>query len=151
MTLVLLAQDDMSPVATHQLDILDRMGLRPVDEPTAGSVFIDTLIGYSLRGDPSGRAATLIEWINAQSSPVLSLDTLSGLDVTTGVAATPSVRATATMTLALPKRGLLTAPDVGALYLADISVPPLIYSRLGIDVGPVFREPVIVRLVGETS
>ena len=150
-TLVLLDQSNMSPVAAHQLHILQRMGQRSIDAPTGGSVIIDALIGYSLRGDPSGRAATLIEWMNAQSSPVLSLDTPSGLDVTTGVAATPCVRATATMTLALPKRGLLTAPDVGALYLADISVPHLVYARMGIDVGQVFGESALVRLAGETS
>jgi NAD(P)H-hydrate epimerase len=63
----------------------------------------------------------------------LALDTPSGLDVTTGRAADPCVSATATMTLAAPKRGLINAPEVGDLYLADISVPPAAYKRIGID------------------
>jgi NAD(P)H-hydrate epimerase len=55
------------------------------------------------------------------------------------------------MTLALPKEGL-RAPgvqtQVGELYLADISVPPDLYRRyLGIEVGPIFAESDILRLV----
>src|SRR5215472_14665029 len=46
----------------------------------------------------------------------------------------PAIRATATLTLALPKAGLLDAPAVGELYLADISAPSLIYERMGIPV-----------------
>lgn len=83
--------------------------------------------------------------------PVLSLDTPSGLNVTTGVAADPCVAAVATMTLALPKVGLLgngRAPQVGRLYLADISVPRALYHRIGLDVGPLFARDSIVWLDG---
>jgi NAD(P)H-hydrate epimerase len=38
---------------------------------------------------------------------------------------TPHIRATATLTLALPKAGLDDRPDVGELHLADISVPAI--------------------------
>lgn len=82
----------------------------------------------------------MIRWANAQTDPVLSLDTPSGLDVTTGLAADPCVAATATMTLALPKTGLLGPEQVGQLYLADISVPRTLYERMDIDVGPVFAD-----------
>ena len=51
------------------------------------------------------------------------------------------------LTLALPKTGLLVQPAqsaCGDLYLADISVPPGLYARLGLDVPPVFaRDPVL--------
>lgn len=98
-----------------------------------------------LRGDPEGQVAELIGSANDQPSPVLALDTQSGLDVTTGIPAVPCVRATAT--LALPKVGLLRAPDhVGRLYLADISVPPLVYEKLGIDVPALVRDEAIVDL-----
>ena len=71
---------------------------------------------------------------------MLALDTPSGLDPTTGSAGTPAVRAAATLTLALPKAGLLDAPSAGELYLADISVPPLVYQRMGIAVPELFRR-----------
>lgn len=56
--------------------------------------------------------------------------------------------ATVTMTLALPKIGLLGPEQVGRLYLADISVPRALYDRMGIDVGPVFADESIVLLDG---
>jgi len=51
------------------------------------------------------------------------------------------------MTLALPKVGLLRPEArsyVGRLYLADISVPQVVFSRLGISLGNVFGESDIV-------
>ena len=108
---------------------------------------IDALIGYSLRGNPAGRAAELIEGTNRQPAPVLSLDTPSGLEVTTGLAGSPCVKATATLTLALPKAGLLVAPElVGRLYLADISVPRLVYERMGLRVGNLFAGGAVVEI-----
>jgi NAD(P)H-hydrate epimerase len=53
------------------------------------------------------------------------------------------------LTLALPKTGLLTPKAracVGDLYLADISVPPELYRRLGWDVGPLFADDTIIRI-----
>ncbi len=144
------------PVPAHQLDILSRMGV-PV-HPAAGlseagpcDLVVDGLIGYSLSGAPRGSAREMIEWANQQGRPVLSLDAPSGLDTSSGVAHEPSVRAAATMTLALPKKGLFApavAELVGEIYLADISVPPGLYAgeTLGLDVGPIFAESDIVRL-----
>ena len=81
----------------------------------------------------------------------MSLDAPSGVDVTTGTVFNPAIKATETMTLALPKEGL-RAPGVGdrvgELYLADISVPPSLYARppLGLAVGNIFAEGDIIRL-----
>ncbi len=126
--------DRMAPIPAHQLLILQRMGVRVMDRPPEADLLLDCLLGYSLQGNPRGRTAELVQRANAQSGPVLALDTPSGLDVTTGEARTPCVRATATLTLALPKVGLLTAAEVGELYLADISVPASAYARLGLSV-----------------
>lgn len=66
-----------------------------------------------------------------------------------GEAASPTIRAAATMTLALPKRGLRQVraqPFVGTLYLADIGVPPALYRHLGLQVGSIFARQAIVRL-----
>ncbi len=136
-----------APVALHQLDILRRMGVPTSHDPVDADLVVDALIGYSLHGDPAGRAAELIEWADRQRAPVLSLDAPSGLDVTTGRPGVPCVRATATMTLALPKTGLLAAPEiVGRLYLADISVPRLVYERMGIRVRGPFAGAAVVEL-----
>jgi len=140
----------MAPAPRHQLDILRRMGLPVRQEPSAEQdLVLDALIGYSLN-DPRDRAAELIEWANRQGKPILALDTPSGLDVTTGQAASPCIRASVTMTLALPKAGLLAARAwVGELFLADISVPPVVYRRLGIEVSGLFKKDTIVAVASE--
>lgn len=119
----------------------------------AADLIIDGLNGYSLSGTPRGPARGLIEWANKQSSPVLSLDVPSGLDTASGEIHTPTVIADATMTLALPKTGLQSAKRVvGELYLADISVPPVLYSEiLGFEVGPMFADNEILNLATSGS
>ena len=147
---------DFAPVPGEQLDILRRMGV-PVAQAEAiaqaarPDLVLDGVIGYSLQGAPRGPAADLIRWANAAGAPILALDAPSGVDTTTGAVYDPAIRATATMTLALPKAGL-RAPSVtahvGELYLADISVPPELYAGpgLGLSVGPIFATSDIVRL-----
>jgi NAD(P)H-hydrate epimerase len=145
-----------SPVPAHQLDILRRLHV-PVAQTdqlnwaAAPHLIVDGIIGYSLRGAPQGAAAEMIRWANDTGAPILALDAPSGVDTTTGTVFDPAIKATATMTLALPKEGL-RAPgvdaQVGELYLADISVPPQLYAEpaLTLAVGPVFAQSDIVRL-----
>jgi NAD(P)H-hydrate epimerase len=150
-------EGDFAPTPAHQLDILHRMRVpvapaEAVDQAPAAALVIDGVIGYSLDGAPRGGAGDLIRWANAQGAPVLALDTPSGIDTTTGTVYDPAIRATATMTLALPKEGLRAdgvTEHVGELYLADIGVPPSLYAGagLGFEVGPVFAAGDIVRLV----
>jgi len=116
-------------------------------EPTVSDLILDALIGYSLRGDPRSRAADLIWWANEQATPVCSLDVRSGFDATTGESRDPCARATATLTLALPKAGLASASDVvGDLCLADMSIPAEPYSGLGMQVDPIFASGPILRV-----
>ncbi len=141
----------LTTVPAEQAAILQQIGIElEFDEKPQGDfdLAIDGVIGYSLRGDPRGTAADLIEWANDVRAPVLALDAPSGLDVGSGVRYSPSVTATATMTLALPKAGLMNEPGVGELYLADISVPRELYTEppLNINVAPIFARSDIVRL-----
>lgn len=148
-SVVLSEPGALTPVPAHQADILGRMGAIIAEEPTPADLVVDALIGYSIHGSPAGPAAVLIEWANAQPSPILALDAPSGLDVTTGAQGTPTVQATATMTLALPKVGLLAAASVGELYLADISVPTQVYQRFGIVPGQLFTDSSVVRVAAQ--
>jgi NAD(P)H-hydrate epimerase len=134
----------MSPTAAHQLGILERMGVARSDELAECDVAIDAVIGYSLRGAPTGQSARLIERVNL-APIVVALDTPSGVNVNTGNAPGVAVVADATMTLALPKIGLRHAPQVGALYLADISVPRSVTVRWGRE--PDFTAGSILRVV----
>ncbi len=145
----------MTTVPASQAAILERIGV-PVSvgsprgaPPERPAVVIDGVLGYSMRGAPRGAAAELIRWAHGQDAPVVSLDVPSGVDSTTGEVPGVAVRALATVTLALPKTGLLTADAsgwVGELYLADIGVPPALYRPMGLEVGPLFALGEILRL-----
>ena len=126
--------DGLAPVTARQYEILRRMGVTMIIEPRRSDVVIDALIGYSLSGVPTGRIGRLIEAIGGLGDRIVSLDTPSGLDIDDGTTPGAAVTAATTMTLALPKIGLRHAPQVGELYLADISVPPSVYET--IDAGP---------------
>jgi len=148
--------EEFKPVPAQQLEILRRMGVHfSGGLPSAGTLrpdlVVDGVIGYSLKGSPGGTAAGLIRWANGQDAPVLALDVPSGFDAATGVPLEPTVRAAATLTLALPKEGLRATGaerHVGELYLADIGVPPSLYGGpgLGLSVGPIFAESDILRI-----
>ncbi len=108
-------------------------------------LIIDSLIGYSLAGAPSGIYAELIDWANAAGARLLALDIPSGLDSTTGTADGPLVRADVTMTLALPKTGLASG-KAGNLLLADIGIPVETYRRLNLSYLPPFGSRYVVTL-----
>lgn len=127
---------------------------KDVTQLERADLVVDGIIGYSLSGPPRGPAANLIRWATEQKAPILALDTPSGVDTSTGTVFDPAIQATATMTLALPKTGLLGAnirAQVGELYLVDISVPPSLYAKpsLGLHVGPLFAQSEVIRLKPE--
>lgn len=137
--------DRLTPVAAQQAHILGKVGVEFSSRPTDADLVLDGLIGYSLSGAPRGRALELIDW--SQGRTVLSLDVPSGVDSETGDTPGAAVRATATLTLALPKTGIVGHDHTGRLFLADISVPPQVYRAFGIDLETPFRQSPIVELV----
>jgi hydroxyethylthiazole kinase-like uncharacterized protein yjeF len=137
--------------AAHQRGILDRLGHPPAGPPSLDApialppadLLIDALLGFGLAGPPTGASAALIRAANAHGAPILAVDLPSGLDATTGIPSDPCIRAAVTLTLALPKTGLLLPPArpvVGDLVLADIGVPLAAYRRLGHDIPPLFSQ-----------
>ncbi len=147
----------ITPVPRHQLDILERMDVpiyegKKLEKLPKPDLIIDGIIGYSIKGDPYGQVKQLIEWANAQDAPILSLDTPSGLNLSTGEVHTPCIKAAATLTLALPKHGLYQESALakrGTLFLGDISVPPDLYRErsLKIKFDPkVFETGDVIRL-----
>jgi NAD(P)H-hydrate epimerase len=150
---VVTKQDtEFTAVPAHQLAILRQMQIpitTTISSTTTPDLIIDGIIGYSLKGAPRSAAGEMIRWANRQDAPILALDTPSGVDTTSGMVFDPAIQATATMTLALPKKGLRVSDVkslVGELYLADISVPPELYTALGLTIGPIFAESDIIRL-----
>ncbi len=134
-TLCLAAPDRLGEVPALQHQIFQGTSGKGVDAKNLGQVapdfILDALIGYSLRAAPRGVAAELIRWANGPKAPILALDVPSGVDSTTGDVAGEYIKPRWTMTLALPKTGLL--PErTGNLLLADIGIPGETYRRLGL-------------------
>ena len=154
---VLLESEELSGTPAIQWTILNKLLIEKKTgeaalqclSSTKADLVIDALIGYGLSGKPRGLTARMIEKINALSVPVISLDVPSGLDATTGEIHDLCIRATATMTLALPKTGLVKPEArnvVGALYLADISVPDVVYREMGLRINPIFTHDTLIRI-----
>lgn len=140
----------LKDIPAHQWRTLKKIGInRHTLELSKADLILDAMLGYGSSGDPRPPIAGWIRLANGSERPVLALDSPSGLDTTTGVPGTPCIQASATLTLALPKTGLLTSsarPFVGDLYLADIGVPPELYTTMGLKVDPPFHAGTLVRL-----
>ena len=100
---------------------------------------VDAIFGTGLSRRPEGTFAAWIEAINASQKQVIAVDVPSGLDADTGAAYAPVVQAHTTVTLGLPKPGLLTGDGpqmAGDVWVADIGVPFEVYTVLGLQVPP---------------
>ena len=134
---------NMSGPAGRQLSILEAAGRRTHTVDSAkeliskSQLIIDALIGYSLRGSARSTVKELISIASGQWRPILSLDVPSGVDATSGAGLGVFVSPSRTMTLALPKSGLLLVE--GDIELADIGIPHAVFSRIGKDVSGIFN------------
>jgi NAD(P)H-hydrate epimerase len=95
---------------------------------TAPDLMVDGLLGTGSKGAPRGFMSALIEWINAegQHAFVLAVDIPSGIDADSGIAAGPAVKADMTVTIGLPKTGLIrpeALPYTGSVEVIDIGIP----------------------------
>jgi NAD(P)H-hydrate epimerase len=115
----------------------------------AAELFVDALLGFGATGAPRGNVAEMIDAINRSATPALSIDVPSGVDLSPGAAPDTAVQATATVTLALPKAGLLTEaarPLAGRLFLADIGIPRSLLAGVGIDPTGLFESDDIIEI-----
>ena len=124
-----------------------REGFRDLE----ADLLIDGFLGYSAHGAPREPMAALIAAVNASQIPILAVDLPSGIDPDTSAVPGAAIRAAATVTLALPKRGLL-APEsheqVGELLLADIAIPHAAFERIGVNTWRLFEQGDLVRVAG---
>lgn len=107
------------------------------------ALVVDGLFGIGLNRPLNRAWAALIDRVNRACLPVLSVDVPSGLDADTGAPCGAAIRATVTLTLGAPKKGMLAAtawPYVGRLEVAtDIGLVPCpVTGSLGWTLGEDF-------------
>jgi hydroxyethylthiazole kinase-like uncharacterized protein yjeF len=110
-----------------------KFGIRVVEWPQPGlqqlqgaALLVDALLGTGSQGVPRDNIAAIITTLNALPQPVYAVDVPSGIMVDTGQAPLVAVRASTTVTLGLPKPGLLSYPGAayaGRLVVASLGFP----------------------------
>lgn len=89
-------------------------------------LIVDALLGTGSKGVVKGLLADLINLMNESKKPIVSIDLPSGINADTGEILGTAVKAEITVTLGLPKVGLVIYPGaeyVGDLVIADIGLP----------------------------
>ncbi|MDX2445153.1 MAG: NAD(P)H-hydrate epimerase [Bacteroidales bacterium] len=135
-TVCITDPEKLKEVTAYQLHILNSTSAEVITinelQRERPDVILDAIIGYNLTGEPTGNALKMIEWASKKSAFITSLDVPSGIDSTTGIKAVNHIQPDATLTLALPKMGLL--PEVsGNLFVADIGIPIGVYKKLNLN------------------
>lgn len=118
-------------VPVNNADGLDKDDL--IEYISNFDVVVDALLGTGVKGSPRGIYKEIIQVVNDLDCFVFSVDIPSGLDPDTGLLPGPAMIADVTVTMGLPKIGMVLYPGrdyVGELYIADISMPPeLLFSQ----------------------
>ncbi len=117
-------QKVVNAIRVHELPTLEE--LSEIVAETEPAVVVDGLLGTGLKGNVHEPYATAIKVINGLHLPVVAIDIPSGLDSDTGEELGVAVRADTTVTMALPKIGLLkpaAADFVGNIEVVDIGIP----------------------------
>ena len=99
-------------------------------------LIVDALFGIGLSRAPDPATTALMDAINAQSAPVLSLDVPSGIDARTGNAPGAAIHALRTLQFLAAHRGLCTGDaleHVGTPELATLDLPATLFE--GVDAG----------------
>jgi NAD(P)H-hydrate epimerase len=133
--------DGLRGPAADEAQALRALGVPIAAEPDLGGadLVLDALLGTGISRPAGGRTADWIEAVNAAGRRVVAVDVPSGLDADTGEAAGPCVRADVTVTLGLPKPGLLAAAGpahAGEVWVADIGIPFEALAAAGVSVPP---------------
>lgn len=116
-------------------EVLDAQSARQV-LPVLGAadLLVDALLGTGLTGEVREPFRTLIGAINQSGRPVLAIDIPSGLCSDTGKVLGAAVKATETVTFALPKEGFDIAEGpahCGRVVTVDISIPRQLLETIG--------------------
>lgn len=152
---VVLATNKLRPEPARQLVLIEQMQIPVIvykeDERHAdkaidqADLLIDALIGYRLQGNPRDAHASLINRANQRSRKEVQL---IAYDIPSGVSGAgeclkPCITATATLTIAIPKKIFRTEEGLqhsGDVLVADIGIPEFVYTQVISEGRPNFPQ-----------
>lgn len=128
----------LAGAAAREAEALEKLGVEITSEPrlAGAQLLLDALLGTGLGRAPEGRWAQWIRLANDSGLRIVAADLPSGLQADSGRAYDPCIRAQVTVTLGLPKPGLLAGAGpalCGELWVADIGIPSEALSAVGIE------------------
>jgi len=140
--------------AGENLGIIDKMGVELIEleaeklEEIEGTMqnsdlIIDAILGTGLQGKVAGLKAKIIDLINVAGKEVVAIDVPSGLDADTGKIKGTCIKANHTITLALPKIGLLLFPGAsyaGKITVEDIGIPSYLLKNKKVKTNMITKE-----------
>lgn len=118
-------------------EVRDESALAAVREAAASAdAVVEALFGTGLTRPPEGLAARAVALLRGCAAPVVAVDIPTGVNADTGeLLGSEAVRAALTVTLGLPKIGLVREPGrshAGRLVVADIGFPEAALAALRI-------------------
>ncbi|MFQ5676396.1 MAG: NAD(P)H-hydrate dehydratase [bacterium] len=127
------ANDVKGDAATNLL-ILKNLGhkvhevsrLEHISIDAGAHLVVDALLGTGVRGPLAGLLSDIVAKMGEVRAPILSVDIPTGVQSDTGLVDGACIKAQATVTMALPKRGLLFSPgreQCGDVAEVDIGIP----------------------------
>ena len=123
-------EDHFTDEMKLQVSICRKLGIEEIRKSTFAEydVIVDALFGIGLSRDIEGSYADVIGRINASRAFVLSADIASGIHADTGHVMGCAVQADVTVTMQLPKPGMLLYPGAdysGRIVVAEIGIADL--------------------------
>jgi NAD(P)H-hydrate epimerase len=107
----------------------------------AGDIIIDGLLGTGISGMLRPPYENWIGTVNSSYLPVVSLDIPSGLNGDDGTIANIAVKADLTITIGLPKKGMLAGNGpsfCGRIRCVDIGIPLFLIEKIGSGMEMIF-------------
>ncbi|MDP2944992.1 MAG: NAD(P)H-hydrate dehydratase [Atribacterota bacterium] len=140
--------------AGENLNIIDKVGVELIEVETVkleeiqkviqnSDLIIDAILGTGLQGRVTDLKAEIINLINVANKEVVAIDVPSGLNADSGKIEGPCIKATHTITLALPKIGLLLFPGAsfaGKVKVEDIGIPSYLLKNNKIKTNMITKE-----------
>jgi len=117
----------------HPIQEFSQLNKNVVQDLKKADCVVDAIFGVGLNREVRDSFYSVIEAINQNAKKVLSVDTPSGLDGTTGKIYGICVKATRTVTFTFIKRGFLknAGPKyTGKIIVVDIGIPKKLQERI---------------------